>query len=88
MTRSEHPTLMLLQQVAMHEDARLHCREVSLNLSSDQQHVVLSRYNECYSPDGMHWVEHRHQVLVAELVRWLIQRGDRQGPIHSDSVQG
>lgn len=75
MTASEQPALMLLQQVVMHEDARLHCREVSLNLSSDLQHVVLSRYNECYSPQGMQWVEHRHQVSVAELVRWVTQRG-------------
>ncbi|AZE25596.1 hypothetical protein C4K08_5193 [Pseudomonas chlororaphis subsp. aureofaciens] len=50
MMTSETDALVLLQRVAKHGDASLQCREVSLRLSADQQHLTLSRYSEHYSP--------------------------------------
>lgn len=82
MTSKVH-SLMLLQRVAKHADDALHCREVSLQLSPDQQHLTLTRYTECYSPDGMEWVERRHQVSVTELMRWVIEHGKQLELMHS-----
>lgn len=84
MTPSEPRSLMLLQQVAMQDDACLHCREISLDLSEDQQHLILSRYSERYSPDGMEWLERKHQVPIAELLRWVIEEGQPPTLLQSD----
>ncbi|EPL06269.1 hypothetical protein [Pseudomonas sp. CF161] len=72
---SERPSLMLLQRVAKHADATLHCREISLQLAADSQHLILTRYNERYSPEGMEWVERRHRVSITDLMRWVIEHG-------------
>lgn len=75
---SETDALVLLQRVAKHGDASLQCREVSLRLSPDQQHLTLSRYNEHYSPEGLEWVERQHRISVSELIRWVIRQGEPQ----------
>nr|WP_178125016.1 MULTISPECIES: hypothetical protein [unclassified Pseudomonas] len=80
---SEHPALILLQRVAKHGDNALHCREVSLQLSIDQQHLILSRYTERYSPEGRHWVERKHRVSVTDLMRWVIEQGEPQALVQS-----
>lgn len=73
---SETDALVLLQRVAKHGDASLQCREVSLRLSPDQQHLTLSRYNEHYSPEGLEWIERQHRISVSELIRWVIRQGE------------
>ncbi|OLF51772.1 hypothetical protein [Pseudomonas chlororaphis] len=78
MTISDADALVLLQRVAKHGDASLQCREVSLRLSADQQHLTLSRYSEHYSPDGLEWVERQHRISVTELIRWVIRQGEPQ----------
>ncbi|MCB2251930.1 hypothetical protein KTQ74_08495 [Pseudomonas chlororaphis] len=75
---SETDALVLLQRVAKHGDASLQCREVSLRLSPDQQHLTLSRYNEHYSPEGLEWIERQHRISVSELIRWVIRQGEPQ----------
>ncbi|AZC53021.1 hypothetical protein ACVNP3_24730 [Pseudomonas chlororaphis subsp. piscium] len=78
MMTSETDALVLLQRVAKHGDASLQCREVSLRLSADQQHLILSRYSEHYSPEGLEWVERQHFISVTELIRWVIKQGEPQ----------
>lgn len=75
---SDQQALMLLQRVTKLADASLHCREVSLRLSDDQHYLVLTRYSEHYSPEGMEWVERKHRVSVTELLRWVIEQGQPQ----------
>lgn len=74
----EQHALMLLQRVTKLDNASLHCREVSLRMSEDQNHLVLTRYSEHYSPEGMEWVERKHRVSVTELLRWVIEQGQPQ----------
>ncbi|PUA43906.1 hypothetical protein C5U62_18220 [Pseudomonas protegens] len=78
MPTSDQHALMLLQRVTRLDDASLHCREVSLGLSEDQHYLVLTRYSEHYSPEGMEWVERKHRVSVTELLRWVIEQGQPQ----------
>lgn len=78
MSTSEQHALMLLQRVTKLDDASLHCREVSLRMSDDQNHLILTRYSEHYSPEGMEWVERKHRVSVTELLRWVIEQGQPQ----------
>lgn len=75
---SDQHALMLLQRVTKLADASLHCREVNLRLSDDQHYLVLTRYSEHYSPEGMEWVERKHRVSVTELLRWVIEQGQPQ----------
>lgn len=84
MMTSEHPALILLQRVAKHGDNDLHCREISLCLSADQQHLILSRYTERYSPEGRQWVERKHRVSVMQLMRWVIEQGEAQALVQSE----
>lgn len=62
----------------------LHCRETSLQLSDDEDELVLSRYIELYSPDGMQWVERSHRVSVNALMRWMIAHGQPQPVLHGE----
>ncbi|MGR4039005.1 hypothetical protein FW796_06230 [Pseudomonas sp. 910_21] len=78
MSTSDQHALMLLQRVTKLDDASLHCREVSLRMSEDQNHLILTRYSEHYSPEGMEWVERKHRVSVTELLRWVIEQGQPQ----------
>lgn len=75
---SENQPLILQQRVVKHANANLHCREVSLQLSSDQRELILTRYTEHYSPDGLQWVERSHRVPVTDLLRWVIENGEAQ----------
>ncbi|MCU1751835.1 hypothetical protein [Pseudomonas sp. 6D_7.1_Bac1] len=75
---SERQSLILQQRVVKRADAGLHCREVSLRLSSDQREVILTRYTEHYSPDGLQWVERSHRVPVSDMLRWVIENGEAQ----------
>ncbi|APC17676.1 hypothetical protein BLL42_18785 [Pseudomonas frederiksbergensis] len=75
---SERQSLILQQRVVKHANANLHCREVSLRLSSDQREMILTRYIEHYSPDGLQWVERSHRVPVTDLLRWVIEQGEAQ----------
>ncbi|MCU7650765.1 hypothetical protein [Pseudomonas piscis] len=81
------PALTLLQRVTKLDDASLHCREVSLRLSEDQNHLVLTRYSEHYSPQGMEWVERKHRVSVTDLLRWVIEQGQPQSIERGDDRQ-
>ncbi|AZC20528.1 MULTISPECIES: hypothetical protein [Pseudomonas] len=81
------PALTLLQRVTKLDDASLHCREVSLRLSEDQNHLVLTRYSEHYSPQGMEWVERKHRVSVTDLLRWVIEQGQPQSIERGDDKQ-
>jgi len=81
---SERPSLMLLQRVAKHADATLHCREISLQLAANPQHLILTRYNERYSPEGMEWVERSHRISVTDLMRWVIEHGQALELEHSN----
>ncbi|MGC5703608.1 hypothetical protein J4P02_25770 [Pseudomonas sp. NFXW11] len=78
MSTADQHALMLLQRVTKLGDASLHCREVSLRMSDDQNHLVLTRYSEHYSPEGMEWVERKHRVSVTDLLRWVIEQGQPQ----------
>ncbi|MFJ2365812.1 hypothetical protein ACIPIN_19255 [Pseudomonas sp. NPDC087697] len=75
---SERQSLILQQRVVKRADAGLHCREVSLQLSSDQRELILTRYTEHYSPDGLQWVERSHRVPVTDMLRWVIEHGEPQ----------
>ncbi|MGE8413543.1 MAG: hypothetical protein ACN6QY_14395 [Pseudomonas sp.] len=81
------PALTLLQRVTKLDDASLHCREVSLRLSDDQNHLVLTRYSEHYSPEGMEWVERKHRVSVTDLLRWVIEQGQPQSTERGEERQ-
>ncbi|WP_248803229.1 hypothetical protein [Pseudomonas sp. MWU13-2100] len=73
---SERRALILEQRVSKHADSDLHCHEVSLRLSDDRRHLILSSYTEHYSPQGSQWVERHHQVPMDDLLRWLVQRAE------------
>lgn len=83
---SENQPLILQQRVVKHANANLHCREVSLRLSSDQREMILTRYTEHYSPDGLQWVERSHRVPVTELLRWVIEQGEPQTLVQGGEV--
>ncbi len=83
---SERQSLMLQQRVVKHANANLHCREVSLRLSSDQRDMILTRYTEHYSPEGLQWVERSHRVPVTDLLRWVIEQGEPQTLVQGGEV--
>ncbi|NWA26912.1 hypothetical protein HX866_18665 [Pseudomonas gingeri] len=74
---SEQQPLILEQRVSKHADTDLHCHEVSLRLSDDQRHLILSRYSEHYSPLGSQSAERHYQVPTADALRWLVQRAEQ-----------
>lgn len=73
---SEGNSLILQQRVNQPDPATLHCREITLRLSADCRHLVLSRYTEHYGPALVRWIERSHTVSVAELFRWLVANGE------------
>ncbi|MHC8331463.1 hypothetical protein [Pseudomonas sp. LB3P25] len=73
---SEGNSLTLQQRVNQHDPATLHCREITLRLSADCRHLVLSRYTEHYGPALVRWIERSHTVSVTELFRWLVANGE------------
>ncbi|MDZ5433566.1 hypothetical protein T3H00_12965 [Pseudomonas fluorescens] len=68
--------LILQQRVSRDDAANLHCREITLRLSADCRHLVLTRYTEHYGPAVVRWIERTHTVSVSELFRWLVANGD------------
>jgi hypothetical protein len=73
---SESSSLVLQRQVRKRGTSALLCRETRLSLSSEQGRLVLSRYVERYSPQGVRWVERQHSVALAEVLRWMIAEGE------------
>jgi len=73
---SEQRALILEQRVSKRADTDLHCHEVSLRLSDDRRHLILSHYTERYSPQGSQWVERHQQVPMDDLLRWLAHRAE------------
>jgi len=73
---SEGNSLTLQQRVIQHDPATLHCREITLRLSEDCRHLVLSRYTEHYGPALVRWIERSHTVSVTDLFRWLVANGE------------
>ncbi len=74
---SEQRALILEQRVSKHLGTDLHCHEVSLRLSDDQRHLILSRYSEHYTPQGSQSVERHYQVPMDDALRWLVQRAEQ-----------
>ena len=72
---SEGNGLILQQRVTQQDPATLHCREITLRLSADCRHLVLSRYTEHYGPAQVRCIERSHTVSVTELFRWLVANG-------------
>lgn len=68
--------LILQQRVSRDDAANLHCREITLRLSADCRHLVLTRYTEHYGPAVVRWIERSHTVSVSELFRWVVANGD------------
>ncbi|MHC8409712.1 hypothetical protein ACYZTR_05980 [Pseudomonas sp. Hz4] len=68
--------LILQQRVTWHEPATVHCREITLRLSADCRHLVLSRYTEHYGPAVVRWIERSHTVSVSDVFRWLVANGE------------
>ena len=75
---SDNPALILEQRLVKRANAALHCRETSLRLSGDRSELVLSRYIEHYSHEGVEWVESTHRVTVSALLKWMITHGEPQ----------
>ena len=73
---SEGNSLILQQRVIQPDPATLHCREITLRLSEDCRHLVLSRYTEHYGPALVRWIERSHTVSVTDLFRWLVANGE------------
>lgn len=73
---SEGNSLTLQQRVTQQEPDTLHCREITLRLSEDCRHLVLSRYTEHYGPALVRWIERSHTVSVTDLFRWLVANGE------------
>ena len=61
---SEGNGLILQQRVTQQDPATLHCREITLRLSADCRHLVLSRYTEHYGPAQVRCIERSHTVSV------------------------
>ncbi|WP_347901883.1 hypothetical protein [Pseudomonas purpurea] len=83
---SDNQPLILHQHVVKRANTDVHCREVSLQLSSDQRELILTRYSEHYSPDGMQSVERSHRVPVTDMLRWLIAHGEALPLAHSSEA--
>ncbi|MFC6296272.1 hypothetical protein GNF76_03330 [Pseudomonas sp. CCM 7893] len=73
---SEPGSLLLQHHVRKRGTHALLCRETRLHLSSDQNRLVLSRYMEQYSPQGVRWVERQYSVALEDVLRWLIDQGE------------
>jgi len=69
-------SVVLQQRVTRQDPATLHCREITLRLSDDCRHLVLSRYTEHYGPALVRWIERSHTVSVSDLFRWLVANGE------------
>ncbi|KJZ60620.1 hypothetical protein ABH912_002976 [Pseudomonas sp. BT76 TE3572] len=83
---SEGNSLILQQRVIQPDPATLNCREITLRLSADCRHLVLTRYTEHYGPALVRWIERSHTVSVTELFRWLVANGETD-VIKADSEQ-
>ncbi|WP_137804836.1 hypothetical protein [Pseudomonas sp. G(2018)] len=70
--------LILQQRVSRDDAANLHCREITLRLSADCRHLVLTRYTEHYGPAVVRGIERSHTVSVSELLRWLVANGEEK----------
>ncbi|SDV04066.1 hypothetical protein [Pseudomonas mucidolens] len=73
---SEADSMLLHHQVRKRGNRALLCHETRLQLSPDHRQLVLSRYVEHYSPQGVRWTERQHRVAVSDLLRWLIAQGE------------
>jgi len=73
---SEPGSLLLQHHVRKRGANALLCRETRLHLSSDQRRLVLNRYMEQYSPQGVRWVERQYSVAVEDVLRWLIDQAE------------
>ncbi|WP_248798992.1 hypothetical protein [Pseudomonas sp. MWU13-2105] len=73
---SEQRALILEQRLSKPAGSDLFCHEVSLRLSEDRRHLILSRYTEHYSPQGSQSVERHYQVPMDDALRWLVQRAE------------
>ncbi|MGQ7858513.1 hypothetical protein ACUN0G_04255 [Pseudomonas sp. 32A] len=80
---SDSGSLVLKQQVRKRGDKALLCRETRLHLSGDQNQLILSRYVEHYSPQGVRWVERQHSVALADVMHWLITLGETSITTHA-----
>jgi hypothetical protein len=69
-------SVVLQKRVTRQDPATLHCREITLRLSDDCRHLVLSRYTEHYGPALVRWIERSHTVSVSDLFRWLVANGE------------
>lgn len=72
---SDSNSLVLQHQVRRRGANALLCRETRLSLASEQGCLVLSRYVEQYSPQGVRWVERQHSVALGDVLRWMIAEG-------------
>ena len=75
---SDNPSMILEQRLVKRANAALHCRETSLRLSDKGDEVVLSRYIEHYSHEGVQWVVSTHRVRVSALLKWMTSHGEAQ----------
>ncbi|CRM83616.1 hypothetical protein [Pseudomonas sp. 25 R 14] len=73
---SDGSSMLLQQKIHKRGDRALICRETRLQLSADQHQLVLSRYVEQYTPQGVRWIERQHRVAVSDVLRWLIAQGE------------
>ena len=83
---SDTPSLILEQRLVRRANAALHCRETSLHLSTDCEELVLRRYIEHYSHDGVQWVESTHRVRVSALLKWMITHGQPHTLTQNDDL--
>jgi hypothetical protein len=81
---SDNTGLILQQRLTRHDPDTLKCREITLRLSADCRHLVLSRYTEHYGPALVRWIERSHTVSVADLFRWLVANGEK-GVMRADT---
>ena len=83
---SDTPSLILEQRLVRRANAALHCRETSLHPSTDCEELVLRRYIEHYSHEGVQWVERTHRVPVSLLLKWMITHGEPQTLMHENDL--
>jgi hypothetical protein len=84
---SDSSSLILQHQVRRRGANALLCRETRLHLSGDQNRLILSRYVEQYSPQGVRWVERQHSVALADVMRWLMTSGEASVTSHEPHKQ-
>ena len=83
---SVNPSMILEQRLVKRANAALHCRETSLRLTDQGDELVLSRYIEHYSHDGVQWVESTHRVRVSALLKWMITHGQPHTLTQNDDL--